>query len=72
MTKSNFARKKLNFTFESSCAYLHPDHSEERNKKITNKIKVEIENLEKARNKGINQLKAITEHQSEKILTLET
>ena len=29
------------------CAYLHPDHSEERNKKNTNELKAEIE---KARN----------------------
>ena len=48
--KSNYARKEQSCRFGSSFAYLHPDQSEEGNKKITNKMKVEIENLEKAFN----------------------
>ena len=52
--------------FGSSCAYWHPDHSEEGDKKITNDIKVELEHLEKAAKEGINQLKATAQHLPEK------
>ena len=44
---------------------MHPDHSGEGNKKITNKIKVELEDIEKA-------TKTIAQHLSENRLTLET
>ena len=57
--------------FGISCAYLHPDYSEEGNKKITNKIIVNLENLEKATKEGMDQLKASAQQLSEKILTLE-
>ena len=60
--QSNSAKKDQSYRFGSSCAYLHPDYSEEGNKKITNEIKVDIDNLEKSPKKGINQLKATAQH----------
>ena len=41
-------------------------------KKITNEIKVKLENLENSTKEGIHQLKATVQHLSKKILTLET
>ena len=41
-------------------------------KKITNEIKVKLENLENSTKEGIHQLKATVQHLSEKILTLKT
>ena len=42
------------------------------NKKITNEIKVEVENCENATKEGITQLKANVQNLSEKMLNLET
>ena len=56
--------------FGSSCAYFHLDHSGE--KKITNELKVEVDNLEKATKEGIDQVKATAQHPSEKVLFIET
>ena len=57
--------------FGNSCAYLHLDQSGQGNNKITNEIKVEVENLENATKEGIPQLKATVQHLSEKMLSLE-
>ena len=55
----------------SSCAYLHNDHSEEGNKKITNEIKVGLDNL-KANKEGIEQFKLLHNIYQKRIITLET
>ena len=49
--------------FGRSCAYLHPDHYEKGNKKITKEIKEELENLEKTTKEEIDQLKITAKHQ---------
>ena len=51
--------------FGISSAYLHPDHSTEGNKNISNEIKCELTSLEKA-------TKATAQHISENVLTFGT
>ena len=58
--------------FGSSCAYMHPDRSRKGNKKIGKEMKVELEDIEKATKKVIDQLKTIAQYISENMLTLET
>ena len=53
--------------FVSCCDYLPPYHSEKGNNNITNEIRVELENLEKASKEGFNQLKATAQHKPGKL-----
>ena len=58
--------------FGRGCAYLHPDHSGEGNRTITDNTKAELDNLRKATKEWTHQLKATAQHPTAKMFTLET